>query len=268
MNKQETQVISVANLKGGVGKTTTAVSISAGLAMQGFRTVLVDLDSHLSASLNFLTPEEISKYPSLIDVLDRKVDFLNAAIPTHIRGLSVVLPGETQQRLERERENSRWEGKWDGKILFDVVEKTKSQGIDYMVIDTPPSVDSLTIGAISASQWILVPVTCEYLPLLGLKRFSQVLVHIRETTGRCPKILGYLMTMVDRRERITWEVENILLKTFGNQVFSTQIRVDTKVKVCPSHRKTIFEFEGEYGRASSDYLNLVKEIIERTGILV
>jgi chromosome partitioning protein len=259
MKNRELQTITVANLKGGVGKTTTAVSLAAGLAMKRRRTILLDLDAHCSAASHLLDPGVVEKAPGVFDVLDGKMGLVEAAVPTHLEGLAVVSPGDSRQRYER------YAGATDRdeQALRGALAGLKKGPVDYVVIDTPPSVDAFTVHAIAASDWILVPVTCEYLPLLGLKKFNQALAYIREKFRARPRILGYLLTMVDRRERITWEVEEILRKTFGSQLFATQIRIDTKVKVCPSHRRTIFEYEGEDGRARSDYESLVEEVLER-----
>jgi chromosome partitioning protein len=259
MKNRELQTITVANLKGGVGKTTTAVSLAAGLAMNRRRTLLLDLDAHCSASLHLLDPGAIENAPALFDVLDGKISLGEAALPTRVEGLSVVTPGEKKDRYERYTGGA----KQDGPGFRAALAALKKEPFDYAVIDTPPSIDVFTVGAIAASDWILVPVTCEYLPLLGLKKFNQALAYIREKHGARPQILGYLLTMVDRRERITWEVEEILRKTFGSQLFTAQIRIDTKIKVCPSHQQTIYEYENEEGRARSDYESLVKEVMGR-----
>lgn len=259
MKDPELHTVTVANLKGGVGKTTTAVCLASGLALKGRRTVLVDMDSHCSATAHLLDSRNLDEEGTIFDVLDGKKGFMEAAIPTHIETLSIVSPGVNRDPYERYGGRTQR----DELVLKKTIEKLKNARLDYVIIDTPPSIDFFTVNAIAASDWILVPVTCEYLPLLGLKKFNQVLAAAGKRLKVRPRILGYLLTMVDRRERITWEVEEILKKTFGSLLFHTHIRIDTRIKSCPSHRKTVYEFEPEDGRARSDYAGLVDEVIER-----
>jgi chromosome partitioning protein len=259
MKSPELHTITIANLKGGVGKTTTAVSLAAGLAMKGRRTLLVDMDSQVSATAHLLDGEALAGADTIFEVLDGEKGLMEAALATHVEGLSLVTTGDRRDRYET---FGRSVGR-DELALRNVLAGLKGEPLDYVVIDTPPSIDTFSVNAIAASDWIIVPVTCEYLPLLGLRKFNQALSAIRERLQVETGILGYLLTMVDRRERITWEVEGILKKTFGSLLFRTQIRIDTKIKACPSHRKTIFEYESPEGRARSDFEQLVREVLER-----
>src|SRR4029079_10412194 len=107
--------------------------------------------------------------------------------------------------------------------------------VDHVVIDTAPYLGLLTTNALAASDHILVPVSCEYLPILGLKLFSETLQRIRTGLSAPCDVLGYLLTMYDRRERITTEIEALLRKKFGDAVFPHPIRIDTRHKAAPSH---------------------------------
>jgi chromosome partitioning protein len=134
---------------------------------------------------------------------------------------------------------------------------------DEIVIDTAPYLGLLTINALAASDEVLVPVSCEYLPVLGLKLFTETLAKIRSRLGVRAEIVGYLLTMYDRRERITLEIEQILRRTFGDAVMPTPIRINTRHKAAPSHRQTIYEFEGSAGKGVRDYEKLVDELLAR-----
>src|SRR5262249_14452718 len=138
------------------------------------------------------------------------------------------------------------------RCLSTVVEK-----VDHVVVDTAPYLGLLTTNALVAADHILVPVSCEYLPVLGLKLFSETLVRIRAGLGAACDVLGYLLTMSDRRERITREVEAIIRRNFGAEVFAQPIRINTRCKAAPSHKQTIYEFEGARGKGRSDYEQLV-----------
>jgi chromosome partitioning protein len=135
-----------------------------------------------------------------------------------------------------------------------------------IVIDTAPYLGLLTTNALVAADHVLVPVSCEYLPILGLKLFNETLSRIRSRLHARASVLGYLLTMIDRRESITAEVEALLKRTFGDQVLPGGIRVNTKHKASPSHKKTIFEYEGKAGRGRADYDRLTEEVVKRAGL--
>jgi chromosome partitioning protein len=134
---------------------------------------------------------------------------------------------------------------------------------DEVVIDTAPYLGLLTINALAASDEVLVPVSCEYLPILGLKLFTETLGKIRARLGVRAEIVGYLLTMYDRRERITLEVEQVLRRTFGEAVLPAPIRVNTRHKAAPSHKQTIYDFEGRGGKGVRDYEKAVDELLAR-----
>jgi chromosome partitioning protein len=246
---QAPTVVAVANLKGGVGKTTTAVHLAAGLARLGRETLLVDLDAQGSATAHLLDPGAAG--PGVVEVLRGDAALEQARRASGTERLS-VLP---------------WSGTPEDVDAFpgspDALRRTLARRAGIVVVDTPPHMGASTVAALAAADWILVPVNCEYLPILGLKQFNEALGRIRMKLRIPARVLGYVLTQVDRRERITWEVEEILRKTFGSRVFRTMIRIDTRLKTCPSHRTTIYEFEPASGRARSDYTALVDEFLAR-----
>jgi chromosome partitioning protein len=251
-------ILCIANQKGGVGKTTTAVNLSAGLARRGFRTLLVDLDiqGSATASLTKLTPGE----RTIAECLLEEVPVDEIARETATKNLWLAPAGETMAIVDihlatvmgRER----------------VLERVLGSGgltpeLDVIVIDTAPYLGLLTTNALVAAHHVLVPVSCEYLPILGLKLFNDTLARAQKRLGARAEILGYLLTMVDRRESITGDVEALLRRTFGDRVLEGVIRVDTKHKASPSHRKTIFDYEGRRGRGRQDYDRLCDEVVRR-----
>ncbi len=250
---RSTTVICVSNLKGGVGKTTTAVHLAAGLARTARPALLVDLDAQGSATAHLLDPASVG--PGVGEVLEGRATLAEAVRPSGTEGLSILpwsgVP-ETHERLGA-----------DPSALKRVLGSMPSPAPRYVIVDTPPHMGGPTLAALMATDFILVPVNCEYLPILGLKQFNEALARIRNRHRIPGRVLGYLLTQVDRRERITWEVEDILRRTFGSMVFCTMIRIDTRLKSCPSHRTTIFEFEPETGRAHQDYRAFVEEAVAR-----
>ena len=254
-------IMAVANQKGGVGKTTTAVNLAAALAARGVRTLLVDLDIQGSASAFLgMTPAE-DDFDVARALLEEKS--LDGAIrPTRIENLSIAPAGERMSLVDlhlasvygRERVFERALG-GPGVAAFDVV-----------LVDTAPYLGLLTVNALVAAEKLLVPVSCEYLPMLGLKLLGETLERLRERAGAKAEVLGYVLTMYDRRERITVEVDALLRKRFGAHVMDTVVRVNTNHKSAPSHRHTIFEHEPAGGRGREDYEALAVEVARRAGL--
>jgi chromosome partitioning protein len=250
-------ILCIANQKGGVGKTTTAVNLAAGLARRGKKVLLVDLDIQGSATAT-LGIKLKDGDPSVAECLIHERQIEHIVRETGTENLFLAPAGELLAMVDIHMASAMAREHVLTRCLSTVVDK-----VDYLVVDTAPYLGLLTVNAIVAAQHIVVPVCCEYLPMLGLKLFDQTLERIRSRLGARGEVLGYLLTMYDRRERITTEVEKILRRNFGERVFATPIRVNTKHKASPSHRKTIFEFEPRSGKGRSDYEKLVDDVLAR-----
>jgi chromosome partitioning protein len=252
-------IISVSNQKGGVAKSTTAINLSAGLALEGYKVLLIDTDPQANASQVFIHPEvEVPLEKSLYNVIVnftplasviRKTDFPNLQIvPAHIRlsGIDLELSQAFDSRSER---------------LKRALEKVQDQ-FDYIIFDTPPSLGILTINAFTASDKLLVPVSTGFFALTGLVQLRETINMIRQTQLN-PEldILGVLCTFADHTN-VSKDVEKQLRDYFGEQVFTTTIPKNVSLEEAHSNYTTIFGHSPTSAGAAA-YKALVKEVISR-----
>jgi chromosome partitioning protein len=249
--------IAVINQKGGVGKTTTAVSLAHGLALQGRRVLLFDMDPQGNATAA-LGVEKFTTNPSSYEFL------LNDGVPppptrtrhTHIDlyPANISLVGAEIQLVKRgeNRMNS---------ALSTALDKANTP-YDFILFDTPPSLGLITINILAASDYALVPVQAEYLALEGLSMLLETLEQVRQTLNPNLKLLGCVLTMADLRTNLTQEVIRDLRTNLGDDVFNTLIPRTVRLSECPSHGKTIFEYE-RWGMGARAYEAFTAELLRR-----
>jgi len=256
---QRRRTLAIANQKGGVGKTTTAVNLGSGLAQRGLRTLVIDLDIQCNTThvlYRELSEDEEGVCEVILD--EKKIDSIIK--PTTTPNLFVAPAGESLAHADLNL--AAMMGR--DSILRHCLDSEMVNGFDYVLIDTSPYLGLLTVNALVCADYILIPVSCEFLPLLGIKWLLRTIAQVKQKLHPRIDILGYLLTMYDRREAITKDVEDILRDQFGDDVFATRIRVNTKHKAAPSEHKTIFEYEASVaGRGSTDYSRLTDEVLER-----
>ncbi len=253
-------IVCIANQKGGVGKTTTAVNLAAGLARRGQRVLLLDLDIQGSATA-MLGAARDAAAATVAECLVQERPILDVVQPTSTDGLKLAPAGERLAVVDIALASAMAREQVLKRCLASALPH-----FDHVIVDTAPYLGLLTMNALVAADHVLVPVSCEYLPILGLKLFGETLARIRATLGAPCEVLGYLLTMYDQREKITVEIEEILRRNFGAAVFPHPIRINTRHKAAPSHRKTIFEYEGEGGRGRRDYEQLTDDVLARMGV--
>jgi chromosome partitioning protein len=248
------RVISIANQKGGVGKTTTAINLGASLAVSEQKTLLIDCDSQCNTTtgLGFLKdPARRSLYHSLVlgDPVEKIV------LKTAVEGLDLIpsdknLVGAAVELVQIEEREFR---------LKKAIEPIKER-YDYILIDCPPALDLLTLNALVASDSVLVPIQCEYLALEGVSELLDTLMRIRRSLNPTLAIEGILLTMYDERTILSRQVAADLRSFFGAQVFETVIPRNVRLAEAPSHGKPII-FYDIHSRGAASYIQLSKEVI-------
>lgn len=253
-------VITIANQKGGVGKTTTAINLGAGLAKEGYTTLVVDLDIQASATKGLygqLAPDQ----PCMTDVMMGDVPISGILLGTNTDRLFLAPSSESLGQVERKLYRQRA----GETVLKEALKDPALRRFSFVIVDTAPYLGMVTMNALLACHRVIVPVTPEYYPLLGLKLLEDTMQELKSNYNARFQVLGYLLTMYDPRERITYEAEDLLRNRFGELVFPSPIRINTKLKAAPAKKSTAFEYEGEDGRGAEDYKALTQEVLRRLG---
>ena len=252
------RIIAIANQKGGVGKTTTAMNLSAGLAARGVRVLLIDLDPQANATsgLGMSDPEGISLYPSLVGGEDPRL----AIVPTRLPGLSMIRSNQDLAGCEIELAQA-------GNHLVrlrQVLQPLRESGdFDYAILDCPPSLGVLMTSSLSAADELLVPIQCEYFGLEGLSKIVHVVQQIRDC-GANPDLLleGIVMTMFDSRANLAQQVVGDVRNYFAEIVYQTTIPRTVRLGEAPSFGKSIIEYDPN-GRGAQAYRALADEFLAR-----
>ncbi|HEY3120452.1 MAG TPA: ParA family protein [Vicinamibacteria bacterium] len=248
-------VIAIANQKGGVGKTTTAINLSAALAMRGRRTLLVDLDPQANSSLTYLDVRSLQH--SMFDVLSDGLKLADIVMPTDVPNLDLA-----PARLGLAKLESKLVGEIDGHFRLRDRLEALAEGYEFVVIDTPPALGLITVNALVAATHLLVPVQSSYFALEGTDDLLETVEKIRARPNPNLKLLGAVITLHDKRTTLARDVHKAIADVFGDRVFRTTISKSIRLEESPAHKESIFTFAPQSSGAY-EYYRLCEEVIER-----
>ena len=258
------KVICVVNQKGGVGKTTTAVNLSASLAVANRRTLLIDLDSQGNATGGLGVDKESVNSKNVCSVIlgeTRLTDTLIDIYPELLNGYLHLCPanheltGAEIHLIETENREYR---------LKKVIDEIRAE-YDYIFIDAPPSLSLLTINALAAADRVLIPVQCEYYALEGIVQLQTTISLAKQRLNPSLEVEGYLLTMFDSRNNICHSVAEEVRNHFGEETFDTVISRNVKLAEAPSHGKPLLLYEIK-STGAQNYMKLANEIITKAEV--
>ena len=250
------KIISIANQKGGVGKTTTSINVAVGLAREGKRVLLVDADPQANASSGLgveIRDLKRTVYECLINGIETRTAILN----TNVDGLQIIpshidlVGAEIEMRDLDNRENR----------MKSVLNQVRGC-YDYIIIDCSPSLGLITINALTASDTVIIPVQCEFFALEGIAKLLNTIKIIKSSLNPSLKIEGFLLTMYDNRLRLSNQVYEEVKRHFGDLVFKTVIARNVRLSEAPSHGLSVIDYDPQ-SKGAKNYINLAKELIAR-----
>jgi chromosome partitioning protein len=249
-------ILAIANQKGGVGKTTTAINLGAALALRGHKTALIDLDPQANSTMSYVDMTGVMR--SLFDALtDPTCAVTDIIVPSPVEGLSVI-----PSRIGLAKLESKLVGEMDAHFrLKDKLEPlTKSHEI--IIIDCPPALGLLTVNALVAATHLLIPIQSSYFALEGTDDLLETVEKVRTRANPGLEIMGVLITMHDKRTSLARDIRAQIQKVFGPKVFKTVITKSVRLEESPAYKESIFTFAPDSSGAT-EYYSLSEEVIER-----
>ena len=250
------KIISFANQKGGVGKTTSAVNIAASLGVLGYKVLLIDLDPQGNATSGVGIMKKTLKTTAL-EMITTDIPASEAVIKTNYDNLWVIPTHTTLARAEYElgdRENGEF-------VMKEKLEALRAS-YDYILIDCPPSLGMLTVNAMTASDGVIIPMQCEFFALEGLSQLMFTISRIKQHYNKALNVTGILITMHNNRLLLSVQVINELRKHYADRLFETTISRNVKVSEAPGFGAPVYYHE-KRSKGSVEYMNVAKELVER-----
>ena len=247
--------ITVANQKGGVGKTTTSINLAAGLSVMDRKVLLIDLDAQGNTTSTFLNVND--DRPSVFELFTEDISPEKLIYETFRDGLFVLPSSIKLAKVERILSS-------DPEAPIRIKEKIKKLNdmFDFIIFDTPPSLGLLTVNALSCSDYVLMTITASPWALDGVQDFLDTIEAVKEIFKPNLKILGALITIFDSRTRLAKDVQTAIKDLFGDLVFDTKISRNVRLEESPAYKKDIFAYAPS-SRGAFNYRSLVKEVLDR-----
>ena len=252
-----TKIISIANQKGGVGKTTTTINLATSLSAINKKVLIIDADPQGNASTGLGIPYE-NRSPNLYELITSRELDLNAIKETQVPNLSIITSNTNLAAAEVELANVEKREF----VLREILDKTKN--FDFIIIDCPPALGFLTINSLVASSSVIVPLQSEFFALEGISSLMNTIQLIKENYNSKLSVEGILLTMVDKRNSLSSLVEKDVREHFGEIVYRTTIPRNVKISEAPSHGKPALIYDVNCS-GSMAYIGLAKEIINKQG---
>lgn len=254
------KIIAITNQKGGVGKTTTTINLGAALAEEGFNVLLVDLDPQGNASTGLGVEPEDRDYTTY-DLLLDDADLDDVLRPTQIKGL-LIAPATTDLSSADIEMTAREKRSF---LLYDALRQPKMDafGLDYILIDCPPSLSLLTVNAMVAADSVLIPLQSEFFALEGLSQLMLSVREVRQSANPRLRIEGVVLTMYDGRNNLSQQVELDARETLGELVFKTIVPRNVRVSEAPSYSMPVISYDPA-SKGSLAYRALAQEVVGRS----